>query len=407
MTLRDSHALQQRCIDVLKGNDRGNYTIPSPRLYPHQWAWDSAFAAIGWAHIDPNRAWIEIETLMNGQWKDGRIPHIFFHHKSNEYFPGPEFWEVDWEAGQSTSITQPPVWATAARRLFEITGDRDRLAPLLPKMDASHRFFFEQRDPKRVGCVAVVHPWESGLDNCPVWDGPLSRVDISNPPEFKRVDADIVEDASVRPSDDEYVRYACLVKAIAKDNFGPGPFAVYDPMMTALLARAERDLAWCAKELGHASEAEERSQALAHGLEATLWSEEHGRFLYWDPNADERITVDVVGGYLPLWCNIAEEKKARLKEGLRERYATKYQVPTTATTDAAYKPRLYWRGPVWVNVNWMLVETFGRQLAEQTLELVEQGGIREYFHPETAEGLGGEEFAWTAALTLDLLSRFG
>ena len=156
------------CEAVLRANDRGRYTVPSPKLYPHQWAWDSAFAAIGWAHIDPARAWLELETLLAGQWADGRVPHIYFHEPSDSYFPGPDFWQTE----RSSSISQPPIWATAARLIVERTGAGERLAALVPKMDASHRFFGEQRDPLGWGIVAVAHPWESGLDNSPAWDGP-------------------------------------------------------------------------------------------------------------------------------------------------------------------------------------------------------------------------------------------
>ncbi|HEU5060518.1 MAG TPA: hypothetical protein VFU21_28500, partial [Kofleriaceae bacterium] len=75
--------------------------------------------------------------------------------------------------------------------------------------------------------------------------------------------------------------------------------------------------------------------------------------------------------------------------------------------------RRYWRGPTWVNVNWMLVAGLRRagaasaadRLAGRTLELVERSGFREYFDPRTGEGCGAEDFAWTAALAIDLLAE--
>ena len=63
----------------------------------------------------------------------------------------------------------------------------------------------------------------------------MSRIDVSEGVGFERSDIAASGDASVRPSDEQYLRYATLVKAIAKDNFGPGPFAVYDPFMSAAL----------------------------------------------------------------------------------------------------------------------------------------------------------------------------
>ena len=401
MNPTDTQTLRDQCIDILRGNDRGTYTVPSPRLYPHQWAWDSAFAAIGWVHVDPNRAWVELETLMAGQWADGRVPHIYFHKLSEDYFPGPEFWQVP----RSSSITQPPIWASAMRRLLEVSGDKDRTKALLAKMDASHRFFHAQRDPQQLGLVAIVHPWESGLDNSPVWDGPMTRIDVSDPPPFKRKDTEVVKDASLRPTNDQYVRYACLVKAIAEDGFGPGPFAVYDPMMTAILARAERDLAWCAEQCGEKSDAVTRAEKLEAGLMAHLWDEALGRFVYWDVHANERITPDVIGGYLPLWCKTPAAVRARLVDGLRTRFVCKYPVPSTSPQDPCFEPRRYWRGPTWINTAWMLTEALGPPLEQSILALVRDHGMYEYFHPETGEPLGGERFSWTAALVLDLIAR--
>ena len=65
-------------IRVLCANDLGGWTKPAPSLYPHQWSWDSAFATIGLARVDPDRARRELETLFAAQWADGRVPHIVY-----------------------------------------------------------------------------------------------------------------------------------------------------------------------------------------------------------------------------------------------------------------------------------------------------------------------------------------
>jgi glycogen debranching enzyme len=395
-----SSSVRATCEQVLRDNDRGRYTVPSPSLYPHQWAWDSAFAAIGWAHLDPSRAWTELETLMGGQWDDGRVPHILFHDLSGTYFPGPGFWGTE----RSSSISQPPVWATAARRIVELTGDHEPVAPLLERFDASHRFFHEQRDPLGWGAVAVAHPWESGLDNSPAWDAAMARVDVSDPPVFQRVDKATTGDASVRPTDDDYLRYACLVKAIAADDFGPGAFAVYDPMFTALLVQAEDDLAWLAARCGSKTDAAERAKRLREGLVGHLFTGD--RFIYFDANAKQPVQADVIGGYLPLICGLPEDVVASVRSRLEERYATPYRFPSTSPKDDAFDARRYWRGPVWVNVAWLMERATGEAaLRDGCIALVEKAGCREYYHPETGEGLGADSFAWTAALVIDWLDR--
>ena len=79
----------ERARAILRDNDLGGYTIPTKRLYPFQWNWDSGFAALGFSTFDEPRAWQELEMLFIGQWQDGLLPHIVFHKVSPDYFPGP------------------------------------------------------------------------------------------------------------------------------------------------------------------------------------------------------------------------------------------------------------------------------------------------------------------------------
>ena len=53
----------KEAIDVIKKNDRGGFTIPTNRLYPHQWNWDSGFTALGISTLDKSRAWQELVTV--------------------------------------------------------------------------------------------------------------------------------------------------------------------------------------------------------------------------------------------------------------------------------------------------------------------------------------------------------
>ena len=86
--------LDDQAIDVLQKNDRGGYTVPTARLYPYQWNWDSAFIALGLFTFDRERAWREIEMLLEGQWDNGMIPSIIFRSDDPDYFPGPSVWQT-------------------------------------------------------------------------------------------------------------------------------------------------------------------------------------------------------------------------------------------------------------------------------------------------------------------------
>jgi hypothetical protein len=64
---------------VLDFNWTGEYTMPGPRLYPHQWSWDAAFIAIGYSHYDQERATRGLRHLFEAQWKNGLLPQLVFN----------------------------------------------------------------------------------------------------------------------------------------------------------------------------------------------------------------------------------------------------------------------------------------------------------------------------------------
>ena len=71
--------MRELATATLDRNWRDGYTVPSPRLYPFQWNWDSGFIALGLAWHRPERALREIRSMFRGQWGSGLLPHINFH----------------------------------------------------------------------------------------------------------------------------------------------------------------------------------------------------------------------------------------------------------------------------------------------------------------------------------------
>ncbi len=76
-----------------------------------------------------------------------------------------------------------------------------------------------------------------------------------------------------------------------------------------------------------------------------------------------------------------------------------------------FGPTNYRRGPIWININWMLYHSlryYGftnkvESVMTDILELVRQGGFYEYFDPHKGTGYGTDNFSWTAALFIDTL----
>ena len=69
----------QKAVEIITKNDRSRFTVPTSKLYPHQWNWDSAFTALGISTYNKTRAWQELILLIKAQWENGMIPHIIFH----------------------------------------------------------------------------------------------------------------------------------------------------------------------------------------------------------------------------------------------------------------------------------------------------------------------------------------
>lgn len=392
--------LKLKAERVLRDNDRQRYTVPSQKLYPHQWAWDSGFAAIGWGHIDLGRACVELDTLLSGQWKDGRIPHIQFHIPSSDYFPGPE----SWGNVKSSTISNPPIWTLAAERLLELGAPPERVKAWLPSLERSHCFLVDNRDPLAWSCIATSHPWENGQDNLPAWDRALEAIDPSLAPVFRRVDTSKVKDASQRPTDLQYQRYMALVKEFSDNGFQMGGFAVYDPFFTTLLTLAEEALARMANSLGFESNAKNRALKLREGLSEHLWCPDIGRYQYFDARASRANHCYTSGSLAPALLGPQMPGYEQMVQALRSDFVTDCGLATVCPEAPEYDPICYWRGPSWVNLNWLFSKALGADFIETTLELVERVGFWEYFHPSTGEGLGTDQFTWTAALVLDLIA---
>ncbi|MEU3616706.1 hypothetical protein ABZ725_31045 [Streptomyces sp. NPDC006872] len=427
-------ALRSRAVDVLEGNWTGTSTVPSRRLYPHQWSWDSAFIAIGLRHVSPLRAQTELETLLAAQWGDGRIPHIVFNPSVplDAYFPSPDFWRSS-TAGraagaprtvQTSGIVQPPVHALAAWLVHRadpgLSRARGFLARVYPRLAAWHRYLLHRRDLGGGGLVSVVHPWEQGMDNAPSWDAPLGRVTPAPARSFRRADLDhgAAED---RPTDLDYGRYVRLATEYRDGGYadGGGEFAVEDPAFNALLIASEHALARIARELGATATARHaRAERLTAALVERLWDPTEGMFFCRDVRSGGLVPERGVSGLVPLLLpGLPREVVGGLVATLRGPHfglggATRL-VPSYDLLGEAFDPHRYWRGPAWFNTSWLVeqgLRLHGEQsaadeLRRAALDIADSSDFAEYVDPYTGEACGATGFSWTAALTLDLIHR--
>ena len=424
--------LARQAVEVLEANWMGHATRASARLYPHQWSWDSACIAIGYAGFDQRRAQTELRWIFAGQWANGLLPHIRFADDAR-YFPGPEFWQTNRSPSapqhpQTSGIVQPPIHATAVRHVFHRAPDADQaksfLRQLMPGLVRWHEYLYRERTRDDDGLVEIWHPWESGMDNSPLWDEALARISPTREamPHYERVDLDFV-DAAQRPTDAEYDRYAYLVKLFRDWRYDStrireeSPFVVHDALFNSLLVQANRDLAEIARVLGiDAERFEAWAEQTAAGLEDKLWDGAEGRYGDYDVRADERIHAKTSSAYAPLFAGIPTPQRARqLAESLMASMVPidgiGRVVASVAPGDVNFDPALYWRGPAWPMINWVVHAGLRRygfideaaEIRRALLELVRREGFWEHYNATTGRGQGTEQVSWTAALVLDLL----
>lgn len=407
--------LDEAARAVLRRNDRGGFTVPNGRVYPFQWNWDSAFVALGFASFAPDRAWRELETLFEGQWADGMVPHIVFRAPAEGYYPGPEAWGIVREP-LTSGITQPPVAATCARAVLAASGDGARIRALFPKLFAWHRWWHETRDPDGTGLVTMVHPWESGRDNSPDWDEPLANVVPKVDVAHLRKDIGHV-DAAHRPTHDFYNRVMTLVeeaKALDWDGVAVArklSFRVCDLGIQSILLRADRDLLALAVALGFAAEASALRDWIARGEAAmTRLKGPDGLYRSLDLRTGRLSGAVTCAALLPLYARTASAEDAlAVKRYLAAtRAVAPFAVASTDPRDLRFDATRYWRGPVWLMMNRMIADglaAYGlveeaHALRGDSAELVRRNGFWEYFDPRDGTGCGGPDFSWTAAMWL-------
>jgi len=430
----------ERAKRILDDNWTGSSTKPSLTLYPHQWNWDSGFIAIGRSHYDTARAIIEIETLFDAQWSNGMLPQIVFNPRElGHYFPEPDFWQTERAkhapAGKLTSgVTMPPVHAIAVERIYQNARRSRDVMPFLeriyPKLLALHDYLYRERDPRGEGLVYIRHPWESGIDNSPTWDIPLRKIhfDTAELPNYTRKDLKTGLDPKLRPSDDDYDRYVYLIDLFRRCDYDESriretcPFLIQDPLYNSILCRANESLARIGEIIGESPAIPQSwTKKTAEAIGEKLWHEEQGIFDAYDLVSRQLIEVDTAAGFMPLYGGAANRKQAeRLYHRLNSasfcalHQGNCFAIPNYDTQMPGFDRSNYWRGPIWININWMLAQGLRRygyslkadSLQKDLLQLPIRFCFYEYFDSFDGKGYGSDNFSWTAALFIDLVEEF-
>lgn len=431
--------LLEQAKAVLEMNDRGTYHQPAHGLYPHQWLWDSCFIAIGLRHLDIEQAKTEVLSLLRGQWHNGMMPNIIFRDDP-QYRTDRNVWR-SWlnpyapSDVTTTGITQPPMLAEAVVKIGAKMAWPERRSwyrQMYPALLAYHEWLYNDRDPHGEGLVLQIHPWETGLDNTPPWMAELHehllpvwiraieklklgviinlfRRDTKSVPMDQRFS--VVEAVAMYDIQRRLRRKAYDTDKVLDHSL----FSIEDLSYNSIFIRANSHLRDIAKSIR-----EEVPKDLLDKMKRTektfeeLWEPYSSQYYSRDFITHKLLKVPSVATLLPLYAGtIPKENAEKLVKQLENEHAfgPAYPVPSVPVNSFWFKPKGYWQGPSWVNMNWLIIQglkNYGYKdhaavLRESTIEMVKKSGFYEYFDPLTGEPAGAANFSWTASLIIDLL----
>jgi len=330
--------------------------MPSKVQYVGIWNWDACFHALAFRHVDPELARNQLRTMLACQLPDGMIPDAVYD----------EAIVADIEHPLRAEVTKPPIMAWAALKLDETDPDPGFLEEIYVPLVRWNAWWFAMNDDDADGLAQYNHPYSSGLDNSPLWDYGLP---------------------------------------------------VESPDLNTYLCVQMGSLAMMAETLGMEAEAamwRRRAAAIVRRMIEDYWDEEAGLFRALHDN--QPIPVVTPFNLYPLWTGqLPDDIRERVLAHLTnpDEFWGEYVIPSVARNDPHYDPETMWRGPVWVNINYIFIEALhqvgehdrAQALLERTLDLImSQPGSYEYYNAETGKpsALAADAFGWTAAVFIDL-----
>lgn len=403
-----------------------------------QWLWDSAAHAMCLAHTEPEVAKSEIRAMMANQNLDtaskdfGFIPHMNYFHGDGQkvpdwatrhfqaYLDSPEgenvpataradFLKTYWSSPVHSDITQPPILGMAALEVYEATGDKEFLREVTPKLAAYHDYLHRRRGDEN-GLLTLIHSWESGWDNSQRWD---EAYGIEPGPDGT-VKREEIDDKKMRL----FSRYKSLGWDLDKIKES-GDFSVKAVDFTALHAKNMQCLSVMFKEMGddhNARKYADRAEQVSQAIFEHMWDGEKYCDLVTRDGEEYHSTVKSAAMFYPMM--LAGEPHGKelvgnhLANPLEFNPEDGYSVPTTAMDDATLDKNQYWRGNIWMIVNFFTHCGVKQHLKEQPGDLLAQGmagkvrnsgydcldreDFFEYFNPDQAQptGHGVPSFGW-------------
>ena len=158
------------------------------------------------------------------------------------------------------------------------------------------------------------------------------------------------------------------------------------------------------------------ADTLSKNIVKVMYDPEENIFFDADVKTAEHKTLWSASAFLPLWAGVdikADKAREMIKNHLldKEKFFGKVPFPCIAYNQKEYRCDKWWRGPLWLSLAWLMVETLEKYGFEKEYNqvsktyydmLLNDGNLREHFNSQTAEGLGTYDQGWTSAIFIKL-----
>lgn len=336
--------LYAKCISVMKsqlyspeGKIKRIWSTPDRLPHRNMWLWDSVFHAIGHRHLDTELAENLILALFDVQKDDGFIPHM----------AKPE---------EISSVTQPPVIAWGAWRVYQKSGNKEFLKNVLK----NNKDFLLWCQSNRRKTEKELYSWHTN----PEFNNRCDESGMDNSPRFDT------------NSDLYAIDFSCY------------------------MANETHFMQKIADELGDKDTADffcQWYEKIKSEINNTLWCEEDGFYYDYDIKNNCFNKVQSVASFLPIFAGVCDKTQCeKLVSHLEnpDEFGTEFPIPSISKKDESFGSDM-WRGPVWINYNYMISKGlteygFGdssEKIKEKTLAVINEwysrtGTVYEFYDSE-------------------------
>ena len=383
---------------VLEGYWHEQYA-QSPTI-PGGGAADAAFSAIGYAHLNIDRAEQILRRIFSAQQSNGLLLET---NAERAPLSGPE--PSRFPSLRTEGPISLPVYGFVLWRLYEIADDKGRaksfLREMYPQVIQLHRYLYQFRDPLEEGLVSICYPSEMGFG----FAGP----------EIVEAEGHAAVDIGAK---DRFARGGAFYPQVAAEGF----IGIQAPFFNGLLAWSNECLIRIGSLLGDdVSEAIQWDELTKYAMNEKLWDQARGLYQAYHLEAEQVIATTGLAGLIPLCGEVPIQEQAEQLLSMLEspvfggKRTDTFLCPSHPLPASALQNPDYRSCPVQIKYNWLLyhgllrydMQQMAERIRQHSLELLHQYGCFEYYSPyrQLEAAFGNFPCAVAAALGLDFLHK--